>query len=179
MTAPERLMACRALATIPSPARSLHLVSNSQDDQDLRDTLPPSPESEPPTSISLLPSDTLKKMTGFDPDLFLHAALLAAADGAHESREARKHAVDPEVLIARVKTEFETIVTAGYEMIRGPVAETLAEVKALAPRVKATEDGIAALWAEFAQLKARMTELERKIEKEGTNAAGPAAPKAE
>lgn len=88
MMASERLKVDRALSIQPSSARTLRLVTTP--DEDLRDTLPPTPATEPPPGFDPMPSDTMKKMTGYDPDQFLHVALAAAADAAHEIRESRK-----------------------------------------------------------------------------------------
>lgn len=148
----------QAYAATESPQRrTLHLVST--EDPDLRDTLPPTAETEPPPAFTQKPSETLKLIPGYDDNTFLHVALVAAADAAHEMRESRK-AFDADAIIDRARLKFEQAVTAGYEMIRGPVAETLAEVKALAPRVKATEDGLADLRTEFDSMKARMVQIE-------------------
>jgi len=103
-------------------------------------------------------------MAGYDDSLFLHVALAAAADGAHEMREARK-VYDPAILIAQARLEFQAVVSAGYEMLREPIVDTLAEVRALAPRVKMIEDGLLALRAEFELLKRRMDALENALEK--------------
>src|SRR4051812_3501283 len=92
-------MACRALTPQPEP-RKLHLVT----DQDDRDTMPPSPETEPPPALSIMPSDTLKQMPGYDDNQFLHVALAAAADAAHEIREARKATDISGLLEAQTKT---------------------------------------------------------------------------
>jgi hypothetical protein len=149
----ERLKVTRALPATPDrPPRKLRLIMSNDQDADLRDTLPPSSETEPPPGFDPLPSDTLKKLEGYDESKFLHAALAAAADAAHESREYRK-AHDPEALIAAARVEFEKAVTAGYEMIRQPMADTLAEVRALTPRVKGLEEVTQALKSELATMK--------------------------
>jgi hypothetical protein len=135
----------------------LRLIQNMDPNNEDRDTLPPTPETEPPPALSIMPSDTLKRLAGYDESLFLHAALTAAADNAHLERERQKKAIDPAVLLAQARAEFETVVTRGYEMIREPVAETLREIRALAPRVKATEDDVKALRVEFAALRAAQT----------------------
>lgn len=165
----ERLKVPRALQThslettaaghvVAAPVRMktgahLRLMTTPPSDQDERDTLPPSPETEPPPELSLLPSDTLKQLDGYDESKFLHRALAVAADNAHLERERQKKAIDPEVLLKTSTDRIERLVAANYSLIHN-------ELHTIAARTAATESGLEELRAELAAMRIRMTQIE-------------------
>jgi len=133
-----------ALAPMPSmanSARKFTLVSNDtdHDDNELRDTLPPSPLTEPPPGFDPLPSEALKRMTGYEPDLFLHAALMAAADAAHEVRQSNKASSNIAVLLEKQTERILRETGADIGLIRSSITGLQQSVDALVTRQGVTE----------------------------------------
>jgi len=104
-----------------------------------RETLPPSPLTEPPAGYDPLPSEALQRLTGYDPDLFLHAALLAAADGAHEARRAHKANADIKGLLEKQTEQIIRETKADIGLVRSSVSGVQQSVDALVTRVGNTE----------------------------------------
>lgn len=208
----ERLKADRALSI--HQRKHLRLVTTPADDRDHRDTdrasaempvaeritLPPEaptnvrnerPEMPPPARMRQT-AEQLRALPGFDENLFQHVALVALIEGNEESKAARQQ-FDPDALLERARVNFEASTSKGWEMLRGPLDETLALVKDLAPRVKATEDGLSEVRRELAELKlqvealrgleAKVADLETRLaQREGkpnVTAETPAPPKLE
>jgi hypothetical protein len=108
-----------------------------------RETQPPTAASEPPPGFDPKPSDALKKMLGYDENVFLHAALMAAADAAHEMRQASKSKSDIKALL---ETQTEKILQntgANIELVRSGVAAVQQSVDALVIRVGNNEQELA------------------------------------
>lgn len=128
-------------------------------DEDLRDTLPPSPATEPPPGFDPLPSDTMKKMTGYDPDQFLHVALAAAADAAHEIRESRKTHDVGALLKAAVKQLDDAAEIRSATRTREIKADfeiTNAEVRKLASRVGDLDESVRKITPQITEIKGRL-----------------------
>jgi hypothetical protein len=114
-----------------------------------RETLPPSPQSEPPPGYDPLPSEALRKMAGYDDSLFLHAALMAAADGAHEMRQAAKSKSDIKELLEKQTEKILKKTGADIGLVQSSVSAVQQSVDALVTRVathelsvsRALEDG--------------------------------------
>jgi hypothetical protein len=104
-----------------------------------RETLPPSPQSEPPPGYNPPPSESLSKLTGFDPDLFLHAALLAAADGAHELRQSNKASGNIASLLEKQTERILRETGADIGLIRSSITGLQQSVDALVTRQGVTE----------------------------------------
>ena len=193
---PERLMADRALTILPPPGVHLKLMPTEyESDADLRDTLPPSPETEPPPALSIMPSDTLKQLPGFDENQFLHVALAAAADAAHEIRESRKDS-DIGKLLDRQTERILKETSADYNSLRSCIRGLQESVDALVTRVgntehaldegtkrfEAIEDEMQAMRSQMARLEQLRPHLDRLEEmlrvmklKEGNNVTAEAA----
>lgn len=194
-------MASRALTTIlpPPPGAHLKLMPTEHDHEneaDLRDTLPPSPETEPPPALSILPSDTLKLIPGFDENQWLHVAVATVADAAHEIRESRKTS-DIAKLLDKQTDRILKETSADYNSLRSCIRGLQESVDALVTRVgntehaldegtkrfEAIEDEMAAMRSQMARLEQLRPHLDRLEEmlrimkiKEGTNVTEAAAP---
>src|SRR4051812_30455601 len=165
-------MASRALSAIilPPPGVQLKLMPTEyefESEADLRDTLPPSPETEPPPALSIMPSDTLKQLPGFDENQFLHVALAAAADAAHEIREARKTS-DIARLLDKQTDRILKETSADYNSLRSCIRGLQESVDALVTRVGNTEHALdegtkrfAAIDDELAAMRSQMARLEQ------------------
>ena len=133
-----------ALAAMPAMKQSgacLRLMTDHDNDTtpDQRDTLPPSPMSEPPPGFDPLPSEALKRMTGYDPDIFLHAALMAAADAAHEVRQANKGSSNIASLLEKQTERILRETGADIGLIRSSITGLQQSVDALVTRQGNTE----------------------------------------
>lgn len=129
-------MATRALQISTVQPRNLRLIMSI--DQDDRDTLPPSPATEPPPALSIKPSDTLTRMPGYDDNQFLHVALAAAADAAHEIRESRR-TTDIAALLEKQTERILRETSADIGLIRSSIGGLQQSVDALVTRVGNTE----------------------------------------
>jgi len=134
---------------------------------DQRDTLPPSPMSEPPPGFDPLPSEALKRLTGYDPDLFLHAALMAAADAAHEVRQSNKSYSNITQLFDKQTERILKETSADYGALRSSITGLQQSVDALVTRIGNTETALdagtkrfAAIEDELAAMRSQMARLE-------------------
>jgi len=122
-----------------------------------RETQPPSPASEPPPGFDAKPSEALKKMLGYEPDNFLHAALMAAADGAHEMRQAAKSKSDIKDLLEKQTDKILQKTGADIGLVRSSIAAVQQSVDALVIRVGNNEQELARTRDEGSE---RFTKLE-------------------
>ena len=135
----------------------LNLMTTDHDDD--RDTLPPSPLSEPPPDFNPLPSEALKRMTGYDPDIFLHAALMAAADAAHEVRQANKGNSNIASLLEKQTERILKETSADYGSLRSSLAGLQQSVDAVVTRIGNTEAGLEAGTKRFAEIEDEMAAM--------------------
>lgn len=133
-----------------------------------RKTLPPSPQTEPPPGFDKPPSEYLSKLSGFDPDQFLHAALLAAADAAHEQRIANRGLGQIQALLDKQTERILKENGADYESLRSSITGVQKSVDALVTRVGNTETQLdeghkrfAAIDDELAAMRSQMVRLEQ------------------
>lgn len=137
---------------------------------------PPDPNAEAPSSR---PSAYLRSLPGYDSSAFLHEALLAAADGAHEMREGRK--ADATSLaglfdaqaerIGKEAAERETarakVVDGNLSTISNEVRSLRTSLEQLSPRVTGAETSIETLRGEMRQMRvdfeARCTLMDQAI----------------
>lgn len=155
-----------AYAATETHQRTLHLVSSDQD-PDLRDTLPPSADSFPPPGYNPKPSETLRQMVGYDDNQFLHVALAAAADAAHEIREARRQP-GIEELLERQTARILKETSADYGSLRSSITGLQQSVDALVTRIGNTETALdagtkrfQAIEDELSAMRSQMSRLEQ------------------
>ena len=134
-----------------------------------RETQPPTAASEPPPGYDPKPSEALKKMLGYDENLFLHAALMAAADGAHEMRQASKSKSDIKDLLEKQTERILKETGADIGLVRSGVAAVQQSVDALVIRVGNNEQELARAHAEgserFEKLELDMAVMHTQIER--------------
>lgn len=165
------------LATMPAMAhygavlRLMPPIDTDTEHDDIapadRDTQPPSPQSEPPPGYDPRPSEALKKMLGYDENLFLHAALLAAADSAHEQRQANKAINNITSLFDKQTERILKETSADYGALRSSITGLQQSVDALVTRIGNTETALdagtkrfAAIEDELAAMRSQMSRLE-------------------
>lgn len=179
----ERLKVDRALSIQPSSARTLRLVT-TPDDRSERPTDPVS--HEPPSApgaapLQAMPPNAKLPSLGANPS-FAEDTMRDLLETAKRLEEHHKALLDPSGLLTEQTKQISTLIDANYRLIHGEVIGIRGTLDLLAPRVTATEGGLAELRAEFASMKLRMGQIETALGLkaiEGSNVSGAAEKKTE
>lgn len=121
------------------------------------DTRPPSGPSAAP--MPAMPPNAKLPSLGANPS-FAEDTMRDLLETARRLEEHHKALLDPQGLLTQQTATISTLIDTNYRLIHGEVIGIRGTLDLLAPRVTATEIGLADLRAEFASMKLRMGQIE-------------------